>query len=156
MLQRSLQLLYWGGGKNSGTLGGGCLVDGRDFEESYDSALPLPVLRRSEELNSSGGACAQPSHEALPQTGRERKPSRVTLDERPQNLPPLEVTFHVFCHSGSWRDTGGNHSVSTVYFHSFRLWVLGVEMGVLDMLGVYSTPRPSSPTPDPAGFFFLE
>lgn len=128
-------------------------MDGHDFEESYDSSLPLPVLRRSEEMNGSEGACAQPSHEALPQTGRERKPSRVTLDEGPQNLPPLEVTFHVFCHSGSWRDTGGNHSVSTVYFHSFRLWVLGVEMGVLDMLGVYSTPGPSFPTPDPAGFF---
>lgn len=36
-------------------------MDGHDFEESYDSALPLPVLRRSEEMNGSGGACAQPA-----------------------------------------------------------------------------------------------
>lgn len=49
MLELSLQLLYWGGGKKLGELGGRCLVDGHDFEESYDSALPLPVLQRSGE-----------------------------------------------------------------------------------------------------------
>lgn len=61
MLELSLQLLYWGGGKNLGSWGGGCLVDGHDFVESYDSALPLPVLLRSGEVNCSGEHVPSPA-----------------------------------------------------------------------------------------------
>ena len=81
-------------------------------------------------MNGSGEQV--PSHEALPQAGTGKKSSRVTLDETSE--PPFEVTFQLFCQSDSWRDTDGSHSGSTVCFYSFMFWVLGVKMGVLDML----------------------
>lgn len=47
---------------------------------------------------------------APPQAGTEKKKkiSQVNMDETFE--PPFEVTFQVFCHSDSWRNTDGNHS----------------------------------------------